>query len=169
MGRRVIANCTLRAGPTKRGDAPYRTRDNRAKNSRTTQPSRPRLKPAPFSYFRVTTLGEAFERLEEFGPDGRILAARQSLMPTLNMRLSAPEALIDINPIDELRGISVTDSHVRVGALTRHSDMERSPEVARHLPLISEAIRHVAHPAIRNRGTVGGSIALADPAAELPA
>lgn len=127
------------------------------------------MKPAPFSYFRVTNLDEAFERLEEFGQDGKILAGGQSLVPTLNMRLSSPEALIDINPIDELRGVSVTDSHVRVGALTRHSDIERSSEVARHLPLVAEAIQFVAHPAIRNRGTVGGSIALADPAAELPA
>ena len=127
------------------------------------------MKPAPFSYFRVSTLEEAFERLEEFGQEARILAGGQSLVPTLAMRLSAPEALVDINPIDELRGISVTDGHVRIGALTRHSEIERSSEVARHLPLIAEAIRFVAHPAIRNRGTLGGSIALADPAAELPA
>ena len=127
------------------------------------------MKPAPFSYFRVTTLDEAFDRLEEFGQDARILAGGQSLMPTLAMRLSAPEALVDINPIDELRGISVTDSHIRIGALTRHAEIERSTEVARHLPLIAEAIRFVAHPAIRNRGTLGGSIAFADPAAELPA
>lgn len=127
------------------------------------------MKPAPFSYYRVTTLEEAFDRLEEFGQDARILAGGQSLMPTLAMRLSAPEALVDINPIDELSGISVTGSHVRIGALTRHAALERSTEVARHLPLLAEAIRFVAHPAIRNRGTFGGSIALADPAAELPA
>ena len=127
------------------------------------------MKPAPFSYFRVATLDEAFARLEEYGEEARILAGGQSLMPTLNMRLSAPDALIDINPIDELRGISVTDNHVRIGAMARHADIERSPEVAQHLPLIAEAIRFVAHPAIRNRGTFGGSIAHADPASELPA
>ena len=127
------------------------------------------MKLAPFSYYRVTTLDEAFDRLEEFGQDARILAGGQSLMPTLAMRLSAPEALVDINPVDELNGISVTGSHVRIGALTRHAEVERSAEVARHLPLLAEAIRFVAHPAIRNRGTFGGSIALADPAAELPA
>lgn len=127
------------------------------------------MKPAPFSYYRVASLGEAFDRLEEFGADARILAGGQSLMPTLAMRLSAPEALIDINLIDELRGISVTGGHIRIGALTRHAEVERSAEVARHLPLVAEAIRFVGHPAIRNRGTFGGSIALADPAAELPA
>ena len=118
---------------------------------------------------RVEKLGETFDRLEEFGQDARILAGGQSLVPALAMRLSAPEALVDINPIGELRGISVTDRHIRIGALTRHAEVERSAEVARHLPLIAEAIKFVAHPAIRNRGTFGGSIALADPAAELPA
>ena len=127
------------------------------------------MKPAPFTYLRAETLDQAFDGLAKYGEEATILAGGQSLMPTLAMRLSAPEALIDINPIDALRGISVTGSHVRIGALTRHAEVERSPEVAEHLPLLADAIRHVAHPAIRNRGTLGGSIALADPAAELPA
>ena len=127
------------------------------------------MKPAPFTYFRAETLDQAFDGLAEYGEDAKILAGGQSLMPTLAMRLSSPPALIDINPIAALRGISLTDTSVRIGALTRQAEVGRSPEVAEHLPLIAEAIRHIAHPAIRNRGTFGGSIALADPAAELPA
>ena len=90
-------------------------------------------------------------------------------MPTLNMRLSKPDLLIDINRLDALEGISVEDDMVRIGALTRHTSVLQSPIVAKYLPLIAEAMPHVAHVAVRNRGTFGGSIALADPAAELPA
>ena len=90
-------------------------------------------------------------------------------MATLNMRLSAPELLIDINRIDGLAGISVTGGTLRIGAMTRHVDVETSPEIAEHAPLIAQAMPHIAHAAIRNRGTFGGSIAFADPAAELPA
>src|SRR6266508_1970984 len=103
------------------------------------------------------------------GDDARILAGGQSLMPTLNMRLSKPKVLIDINRIDLLKGISLGDGTVRIGALTRHVEVMNSPIVAQHLPLIAEAMPHVAHVAVRNRGTLGGSIALADPSAELPA
>ena len=112
-------------------------------------------------------MGEAFEALE--GDEAIILAGGQSLMAMLNFRLSSPALLVDINGLGELKGISVADGRLRIGALTRHSAIERSPEVAEHAPLIAEAMPHVAHPAIRNRGTIGGSIALADPAAELPA
>jgi carbon-monoxide dehydrogenase medium subunit len=112
-------------------------------------------------------MGEALEALE--GDEATILAGGQSLLATLNLRLSSPALLVDINGLDELKGISVADGRLRIGALTRHSAIERSPEVAEHTPLVAEAMPHVAHPAIRNRGTVGGSIALADPAAELPA
>jgi carbon-monoxide dehydrogenase medium subunit len=87
----------------------------------------------------------------------------------LNFRLAAPKVLVDINRIAGLAGIKITKDHVRIGALTRHVELERSPDIARHLPLIAGAMPHIAHPAIRNRGTFGGSCALADPAAELPA
>jgi len=127
------------------------------------------VKPAPFAYVRATSLDQVFDLLEEHGDDARILAGGQSLMATLNMRLSAPEVLIDINRIDGLAGISFADGTLRIGAMTRHSAVADSPDVARHAPLVAKAMPHVAHVAIRNRGTFGGSIAFADPAAELPA
>jgi carbon-monoxide dehydrogenase medium subunit len=127
------------------------------------------VKPAPFAYVRATNLDQVFDLLDEHGDDARILAGGQSLMATLNMRLSAPEVLIDINRIDGLSGISVDGDTLRVGALTRHAEVAASADVARHAPLIAKAMPHVAHVAIRNRGTFGGSVAFADPAAELPA
>lgn len=127
------------------------------------------MKPAPFAYARARTLAEAFDLLDRHGDDARVLAGGQSLMATLNMRLSAPEVLVDINGIPGLSGIEEKADHIRIGALTRHVAVERSPIVARHLPLIAAAMPHIAHAAIRNRGTFGGSIAFADPAAELPA
>jgi carbon-monoxide dehydrogenase medium subunit len=90
-------------------------------------------------------------------------------MPAMNLRLISPELIVDIGGISELRGIVVQGDILRVGALTRHVDLKRSPEIATYAPLLAEAITHVAHPAIRNRGTFGGSLAHADPAAELPA
>jgi carbon-monoxide dehydrogenase medium subunit len=98
-----------------------------------------------------------------------VLAGGQSLMPTLNMRLSSPSLLVDINGITELDGIEIVGDVIRIGALTRHQVVQTSADIAQHAPLISMAMPHIAHPAIRNRGTFGGSIALADPAAELPA
>lgn len=127
------------------------------------------MKPCDFDYTRPDTLDAVFDLLERHGEDARILAGGQSLMPTLNMRLSSPALLIDINRIEALKGIEVAGDVLRIGALTRHVELERSPMVAEHAPLLRKAIRHVAHPAIRNRGTIGGSISLADPAAELPA
>ena len=127
------------------------------------------MKPAPFAYVRAQTLDQVFDLLEQHGDDARILAGGQSLMATLNMRLSAPEVLIDINHIDVLSGIEVSDGKVRIGALARHNEVAASPVIAEHAPLIAKAIPHIAHQAIRNRGTFGGSIAFADPAAELPA
>jgi aerobic carbon-monoxide dehydrogenase medium subunit len=127
------------------------------------------VKPAPFAYVRATSLDQVFDLLEEHGDDARILAGGQSLMATLNMRLSAPEVLIDINRIDGLAGITFADGILRIGAMTRHSAVADSPDVARHAPLVAKAMPHVAHVAIRNRGTFGGSVAFADPAAELPA
>jgi carbon-monoxide dehydrogenase medium subunit len=127
------------------------------------------VKAPKFSYARPDTLAEALALLAEHGEEARILAGGQSLMPTLNMRLSQPRVLVDINRIAELAGITLEDGHVRIGALTRHAEVAASPVVSRHLPLIAEAMPHVAHVAVRNRGTFGGSMALADPAAEMPA
>src|SRR5262249_61632721 len=104
----------------------------------------------------------------EPGP-ARWLAGGQGLIPTLTTRLSRPPLLIDINGLDNLERIAAKDGTVQIGALVRHAEAEASPDIARHAPLIARALPHVAHPAIRNRGTIGGSIAFADPAAELPA
>jgi carbon-monoxide dehydrogenase medium subunit len=126
------------------------------------------LKPAPFGYAKATSVEHAIALLGQYA-DARILAGGQSLIATLNMRLSAPKLLIDINSLDELRRIAVVGDRLEIGALVRHAEAERSPDVARHAPLVALALPHIAHPAIRNRGTIGGSIAYADPAAELPA
>lgn len=127
------------------------------------------MKPPPFDYACAESLQQVFELLEQYGDDAKLLAGGQSLMPTLNMRLSAPSVLIDINRIDGLAGIEETPTAVRIGAMTRQVDMEQSPLIAKYLPLLAQALPYIAHPAIRNRGTLGGSLALADPAAELPA
>ena len=103
------------------------------------------------------------------GGNVKLLAGGQSLIPMLNLRLSAPELLVDISRLDELRGIQLEGDVLKIGALTRHVEIERSPEVARLFPTLVQAVREIAHPAIRNRGTIGGSLALADPAAEWPA
>jgi carbon-monoxide dehydrogenase medium subunit len=128
-----------------------------------------RVKPARFHYVRPASIAEAVLLLAEHGDDASILAGGQSLMPVLNMRLSRPRVVIDINRIADLKGIAFVDGAVRIGALTRHVEVMRSPLIAQHLPLIAEAMPNVAHVAVRNRGTFGGSIALADPSAEMPA
>ena len=127
------------------------------------------MKPPPFAYVRPTTVDEVCALLTDHGEDAKLLAGGQSLMATLNMRLSSPELLIDINRIDELAGIAHDGEVLRIGAMTRQFEVETSPLVAEHAPLIAQAMPHIAHAAIRNRGTFGGSIAFADPAAELPA
>jgi carbon-monoxide dehydrogenase medium subunit len=127
------------------------------------------VKPAPFAYVKAASLGQVFELLARYGDEARVLAGGQSLIPTLNLRLSAPEILIDINGLVGLSGIEVEDGVLRIGALTRQRAVEGSETVARHGALLHMAMPHIAHPAIRNRGTIGGSLALADPAAELPA
>lgn len=127
------------------------------------------MKPAHFTYHRPATLDEALELLERYGAGGRILAGGQSLVPALNMRLATPAALIDINRLPGLERISLTPEGLVIGALARQEAVEHSPLVARHAPLIAQAMPYVGHLAIRTRGTFGGSLALADPAAELPA
>jgi carbon-monoxide dehydrogenase medium subunit len=126
------------------------------------------VKPAPFAYKKVRSLAEAVALLGEH-KDARLLAGGQSLIATLNMRLSVPSLLIDINGIGGLDGISHKTGTVEIGALTRHAAAERSDVIAKHAPLLARALPHIGHAAIRNRGTLGGSIAFADPAAELPA
>jgi carbon-monoxide dehydrogenase medium subunit len=126
------------------------------------------VKPAPFAYKKASTVDEALSLLAE-QPEARLLAGGQSLIAALNMRLSAPPLLIDINGVDGLDRIEAQNGSVRVGALVRHAQAERDEALTRAAPLIARALPHIAHPAIRNRGTIGGSIAYADPAAELPA
>jgi carbon-monoxide dehydrogenase medium subunit len=127
------------------------------------------VKPSPFAYHSPETLDEALDALERAGEDGKVLAGGQSLIPLLNMRLAAPGHLVDINRVGELDTLDVGVDGVRVGALARHARVERSDEAAAVQPLLRAALRNVAHPVIRNRGTVVGSLAHADPAAELPA
>lgn len=127
------------------------------------------MKPAPFTYAKAKSLDHAIELLARPDGEARLLAGGQSLMATLNMRLSAPKLLIDLNGVAGLSGVSLKNNQVEIGALTRHAEAERSTDIARHVPLIALAMPHIGHVAIRNRGTLGGSIAFADPAAELPA
>ena len=126
------------------------------------------MKPAPFEYHDPKSVDEALTLLGENGEEAKVLAGGQSLVPLLNFRLAAPESIIDINDLGELAYLRRKDGILHIGALTRHTGLERSAVVARHWPLLREAILWVAHPQIRNRGTVGGSVAHADPAAELP-
>jgi len=127
------------------------------------------VKAPRFAYARPASVAQALALLAEHKDEARVLAGGQSLVPMMNFRVAAPKVLVDINRIAALSGIKIAKDHVRIGALTRHVELERSVDVARHLPLVAQAMPHIAHPAIRNRGTFGGSCALADPAAELPA
>lgn len=125
------------------------------------------MKPAPFAYRRARTTEEAVALLGE--KDARLLAGGQSLIATLNMRLSSPALLIDINGVGGLGGTVHKNGKIEIGALVRHAQAERSELIVKYAPLIARALPHIGHAAIRNRGTLGGSIAFADPAAELPA
>ena len=131
------------------------------------------MKPAPFDYVAPRTLEEALGELAERaarGDDAKVLAGGQSLIPVLNFRLAQPSVLVDINRIEPLEFVEERpDGGLAIGALARQRRLERSAAVARRAPLLAEALPFVAHPQIRNRGTLGGSLAHADPAAELPA
>ena len=127
------------------------------------------MKARAFKYFRAESLQEALQAFDRASGEGCYLAGGQSLVPSLSLRLQAPEMLIDISRIASLTGISRSGNVLRVGALTRHAEILTSPEIARHAPLLRRAAPFVAHPAIRNMGTFGGTIALADPSAEFPA
>jgi carbon-monoxide dehydrogenase medium subunit len=128
------------------------------------------MKPAPFRYVAARSIEEALQLKAEYGDEARFLAGGQSLVPTMNFRLTQPAMLIDINPLAELAGVKIDAAErVRIGALTRYRNLERDPATERNLPLIHEALPHIAHPQIRNRGTIGGNLAHADPASEMPA
>ena len=127
------------------------------------------MKPAAFAYAKARSLDDAIRLLGAHKGEARLLAGGQSLIATLNMRLSSPSLLVDLNGVAGLDGIAVKNGTVEIGAMTRHVALERSSDIAKHAPLIALAMPHIAHPAIRNRGTIGGSLAYADPAAELPA
>jgi aerobic carbon-monoxide dehydrogenase medium subunit len=126
------------------------------------------MKPAPFDYHAPRQLKEATELLARL-PNAKILAGGQSLVPMMNFRYVIVDHLVDLGGIDDLRYITVGDEHLRIGAMTRQRELEVSPEIALHCPLMAEALRQVGHRQTRNRGTIGGSLAHADPAAELPA
>jgi len=127
------------------------------------------VKPAPFDYHAPTSLDDAVALLRGLGDDAKVLAGGQSLVPILAMRLSRFDALVDLRRVDALRGIQRSNGEVAVGAMTAQATVERDPSVAEHVPLLAKAAPLIGHFQIRNRGTVGGSIAHADPAAELPA
>jgi carbon-monoxide dehydrogenase medium subunit len=126
------------------------------------------MKPPVFDYIAPTSIEAAVAALAEAGGEAKVLAGGQSLMPMLNFRLLRPSTLVDINRIADLSFITETADSIRIGALTRHFALETSPLIAKHFPALSAAMTHVAHLAIRNRGTIGGSLSHADPAAELP-
>jgi CO/xanthine dehydrogenase FAD-binding subunit len=126
------------------------------------------MKPAKFEYIAPTTLDAAVEALAAADGEGKVLAGGQSLLPLLNFRMARPAVLVDLNGIKDLSFIELRDDSVAIGAMTRHREIEHSPLIASRLPVMSAAMRHVAHLAIRNRGTIGGSLSHADPAAELP-
>jgi 2-furoyl-CoA dehydrogenase FAD binding subunit len=126
------------------------------------------MKPARFRYYRAGSLQEAVDLLNGPAANGKVLAGGQSLVPLLNLRLARPEALVDLNRVPGLSYIRGEDSEIVIGAMTRHREMEFSPLLAKELPILAEVMPQIGHPAIRNRGTLGGSVAHADPAAELP-
>jgi carbon-monoxide dehydrogenase medium subunit len=126
------------------------------------------MKPAPFEYYAADSLEAALALKAKHGDDAKVLAGGQSLIPAMNFRVAQPSILIDLNKIDELRQIKHSKGHLMVGAMTLQAEVEHSAEVEKHSPLLHETLPNIAHPQIRNRGTIGGSLAHADPAAELP-
>jgi carbon-monoxide dehydrogenase medium subunit len=127
------------------------------------------MKPASFEYFRPRSLDEALALLGEHGGNAKPLAGGQSLIPAMNFRLATPSVLVDLNELHELNYVTDRGGEVRIGGMTRQRAVERSALVSQRVPLVAETMPHIAHPAIRNRGTIAGSLAHADPAAELPA
>jgi carbon-monoxide dehydrogenase medium subunit len=126
------------------------------------------MKPAPFEYYAPDSLEQALDLMNRHAGEAKILAGGQSLVPAMNFRVAQPAMLIDLNRVDELGFIREGGGTLRIGAMTRERQLEFDPLIARHAPLLAEAVPFIAHPQIRNRGTIGGSIVQADPAAELP-
>jgi CO/xanthine dehydrogenase FAD-binding subunit len=126
------------------------------------------MKPAPFNLLRPKSVDEALALLQSHGEEAKVLAGGQSLVPLMNFRLAQPHSLIDLNGVEGLDQIKFDDQTLTLGAMVRQRDVERSASIAKRLPILREAIEQVAHPAIRNRGTAGGSLVHADPSAELP-
>lgn len=126
------------------------------------------MKPSAFEYYAPRSLDECLALLAEHGEDAKLLAGGQSLVPLMNLRMAVPEVLVDLNPVTELACIEARDGTLAIGAMTRYADVEASPAVARALPMLVHATAEVGYPAIRNRGTVGGALAHADPVAEWP-
>src|SRR5882757_332773 len=128
------------------------------------------MKPAPFKYIAASSLDHALSLKAEYGDEARFLAGGQSLVPAMNFRLARPAALIDINGLSELARVERPDGgDISVGALTRYASLERNGMFLKACPLFADALPHIAHPQIRNRGTIGGNLSHADPASELPA
>jgi aerobic carbon-monoxide dehydrogenase medium subunit len=127
------------------------------------------VKPPPLLWLRAESIDSALDGLARYGDEAKVIAGGQSLVPLLNFRLARPGVLVDVNRIRELSYVHAEDGTLTIGALTRQREIERSPVAARACPLLSQSMRHIGHAQIRNRGTVGGSLAHADPAAELPA
>jgi carbon-monoxide dehydrogenase medium subunit len=127
------------------------------------------VKPRPFNYRRATSLAEVYALLSEHGDNAKIVAGGQSLVPMMNLRLVSPSLLVDIGALEDLHGVALNGDMLRIGALVRHCDVASNDLIARHAPLLARAVEHVAHLAVRNRGTFGGSCCHADPAAEFPA
>ena len=128
------------------------------------------MKPAPFKYVAATSLDQALSLKAQYGDEARFLAGGQSLIPAMNFRLARPAVLIDINGLTALAGVdNAKAGDIRVGALTRYRALERDSDFLKACPLFADALPHIAHPQIRNRGTIGGNLAHADPASELPA
>ena len=126
------------------------------------------MKPAPFEYHAPDSLEQALELMSQYADEGKILAGGQSLVPAMNFRIMQPSVLIDLNRIEELSYIHEEGKVIRVGAMSRERHLEFNASIAKHVPLLAEAAPFIAHPQIRNRGTIGGSLVNADPAAELP-
>jgi carbon-monoxide dehydrogenase medium subunit len=127
------------------------------------------MKPAPFDYVLATSLDHALALKAEHGDEARFLAGGQSLIPAMNFRLARPQILIDINRVEALAGVDQSGNEIRLGAMTRYCALERDADFLKACPLFADALPHIAHVAIRNRGTVGGNLSHADPASELPA
>jgi carbon-monoxide dehydrogenase medium subunit len=125
--------------------------------------------PAPFEYVRAGSAAEAISLIGQHGDDAKFLAGGHSLLPLMKLRLAQPSVLVDIGRVNDLSYIRDAGDHIAIGALTRHMDVEKSPVLAEHVPLLAHAAGHVGDPQVRHRGTIGGSIAHSDPASDLPA